>query len=500
MSKNKFDKMKIFKVKQIAEIDRFTIENEPVSSDKLMERAANAMFKWIENNVLYKSFTIFAGTGNNGGDGLVIARLLSEKGAKVNVIILESEKYSPDCLLNKEKLKGLCDVSIFKNKENKYLVNDCIIDALFGSGLSRPLSGNAAEAVELINISEKFVISVDIPSGLPGEDCPDLSDSSIVCADVTLTLQFPKISFFYPESSKYTGEWHIIPIGLHANAINNTETKFHFTTEEDIKNLLLKRSNFSHKGNYGHALIFAGSSGKFGAAVMAAKACIHSGAGLTTVYTDKEGMPVIQAAVPEAMGIFSENSPDLQPFNAVAAGPGIGTGQTNVALLEKLIRTSVVPMVLDADALNILSDSKDLLAILPQGTVITPHPKEFSRLAGESRTSAEMLNLAVTFALENKIIVVLKGAYTRVITPDGRVYFNSTGNPGMAKGGSGDVLTGIIVSLIARGYNSENAAILGVYLHGLAGDIAAKEMSAEYISACDIISYLCHSFKVLYQL
>lgn len=492
--------MKLFTVKQIAEIDRHTIKNEPVSSSVLMERAATALFSWIAGKTSYRSFTVFAGYGNNGGDGLVIARLLVQKGFVVNVFILESDRYSPDFSLNLTKLKGLCKIEVFKGKGKSGYINECIIDALFGSGLSRPLEGIARTAVQTINGSGKPVISIDVPSGLLGEGSSDPTSDSIIKACVTLSLQFPKLAFFFSENREFTGEWHIIPIGLHPDAIEKTASPYYYILAEDIKELILLRDKFGHKGNYGHALIFSGSNGKFGAGVLAARACIHSGAGLTTVFSYPQGMSVFQSAVPEAMGIFSETLPDLSLFSAVAAGPGIGTGLASVSLLTELLSNVKAPLVLDADALNILSENKELLTKIPAGAILTPHPKEFMRLSGESFSSSDMLEKAVVFAKELNVIIVLKGAYTRVITPDGRIHFNSTGNPGMAKGGSGDVLTGIIVSLLARGYSPENAAITGVFLHGHAGDLASSELTQEYVSAGDIISYLCRSFKSLYSL
>ena len=492
--------MKVFPVKQIAEIDRYTIENEPISSDLLMERAAGELFKWIIRNCSCRSFTVFAGFGNNGGDGLVVARLLAAKRLKVNVIMLENDRYSADCERNLKRLEGICRVDFYPLSKKKMLINECIIDALFGSGLTRPLTGNAAEMVRIINTSGRYVISVDSPSGLMGEDNSGHHYQHVVKAHVTLSLQFPRLSCFFSENHVYTGEWHVIPIGLHPEAIRSTATSYYYTQEENIRRLLLHRSRFGHKGTYGHALLIAGSCGKFGAAVLAARACVHSGAGLTTVYTTPEGMAVLQPAVPEAMGIYGNELPDLSPYSAVAAGPGLGTGKEAAAILHKLLKKIHVPLVLDADALNLIALNKKWLKLLPPGTVLTPHPGEFERLAGKSSNSYEMLQKAIALTKKYHLTLVLKGAFTRVIMPDGEVHFNSTGNPGMAKGGSGDVLTGIITSLIARGYQPGSAAITGVYLHGLAGDLASGTMHPEYISAGDIISYLCPAFKMLYQI
>jgi NAD(P)H-hydrate epimerase len=497
--KNKFNKMKIFTVKQIAELDRYTIENEPVQSVDLMERAAGELCRWVVDHTDFRSFTVFAGFGNNGGDGLVMARLLAEKQLKVNVVMLKSNRLSPDCEKNLKRLKRVSKVHFFKTGSKVPVINDCIIDALFGSGLTRPLSGEAAELVHVINNSGRYVISADTPSGLMGEDNSDNDLSAIVKANVTLSLQFPRLSCFFAENYAFTGKWYIIPIGLHPEAIEKTPTPYHYTREEDVCSLLMQRTTFGHKGTYGHALIMAGSRGKFGAAVLAARACVHAGAGLTTVFTSDEGLSILPTAVPEAMGIFDKRLPELKSFTAIAAGPGTGTGKEAALLLHSLLKKSRVPMILDADALNILAENKSWLKLLPAGTILSPHPGEFSRLAGKSSNSYEMLQKAISMAMKYKVIVVLKGAYTRVVMPGGDVYFNSSGNPGMAKGGSGDVLTGILVSLLARGYSPEDAAVIGVYLHGLSGDLAAKDLSQEYISAGDIISYLCPSFKKLYQ-
>ena len=501
--------MKLFTTRQIADIDKFTIENEPVSDIDLMERAAMQISNWLVHRFSTEQKMIFfAGPGNNGGDALAIARQMAGFDYQCAVYLLDFGKETTgSSAKNWQRLEEQNRVKLFKIKNiNEFPeINpvDIIIDGLFGSGLSRPLEKFPAEVVQKINKLTNKVVSIDIPSGLMGEDNSGNVSENIVQAAYTLTFQFPKISFLFPENEKFTGKWEHLPIGLHPEAMAQASSGFYFTEKEDVEKMINPRSKFSHKGTFGHALLIAGSYGKMGAAILAAKACLRSGAGLVTTHIPRMGCSIIQTAVPESMASIDDHDSiftgisDLEPYDAIGAGPGIGRKSNTCKGLFSLIRTSKVPMVLDADALNILSENKDWMALLPENSILTPHPGEFKRLVGETSNSWERLQKQSQFAQEWKIILVLKGAFTSIALPDGKLYFNSTGNPGMATAGSGDSLTGIILGLLAQRMTPWKAAIAGVWLHGLAGDIASSEISENALIAGDISDFLGKAFLKL---
>jgi hydroxyethylthiazole kinase-like uncharacterized protein yjeF len=502
--------MKIFKTTDVKAIDAYTIENEPILSVNLMERASRAAFLWMKGHLAPVPVVVFAGRGNNGGDALALARLLYLDGWEVRVYLLGLHDISPDAAINLGRLRHLPKVMVAElNDESQFPEiekGNLIIDGLFGAGLSRPLSGLAALLVKHINRSGATVLSVDMPSGLMGEDNGGHDPECIVRATYTLTFEFPKLSFLFSQNDGYVGEWHVIPIGLHPDKIDATSTDWHFVDKAFAQNLLPSRDKFAHKGKFGHALLLAGSYGKVGAAVLASKACLKSGVGLLTTHVPHYGYDIMQTAVPEAMvsidrsDILISEFPDLDGFDAIGAGPGIGQKVNTCTTLGELIeKVGEKRLVLDADALNILSQHPDMLAKLPPNTVLTPHPKEFQRMAGSWADDFARLRLLTEFARRYGVIVVLKGAYTTTALPDGTCYFNSTGNPGMASAGSGDVLTGIILGLMSQGLSSANAAILGVYLHGRAGDIYADSESEESLTALDIVGNLGAAFKWLRQ-
>ena len=376
-----------------------------------------------------------------------------------------------------------------------------MIDGLFGSGLNRPLTGGFAAMVHYINQSEATVVAIDIPSGLFGEDNRTNDSDSIIRANLTLTFGFPKLAFLLPENDSFVGEWKVLDIGLHPDIVDNTPTPFTLVTEEDIAAVFQPRNRFSHKGTFGHALLIAGSRGKMGAALLASRACLRSGAGLLTVHIPQRGETILQSAFPEAMLSFDPHQdyfttvPDIATYSAIGVGPGLGQYLESAAALERLLQTVGKPVVLDADALNLIASNKDLLNRIPERSILTPHPKEFDRIAGESNSAYERLKKAQSFAVEHKLCIVLKGAYTAICTSSGNIYFNSCGNPGMATAGSGDVLTGIILGLLAQGMEPETAAATGVFLHGTAGDLAAVYRSEESMIASDIIDMLGKAFK-----
>lgn len=495
--------MKILTAQQIKQADEFTIKHEPISSINLMERAATKCVEWLKNKYnSEKSFAIFCGVGNNGGDGLVIARLLVKNNYSVKVFVVEFSKiYSPDFKINLKKLKKT-NVELVNLSENnfqfKIAPDFIVIDAIFGSGLNKPINGFVAEIIHQINLCE--IVSIDIPSGLFCENNQNNNLKNIVNANYTLTFEQPKLAMMFPQNNVFCGECTVLPIGLHPDFIKTLETSYFFTTKQDVKGLVLPRQKFSHKGTYGHALLVAGSLGKMGAAVLSSKSCLRSGVGLLTVHVPTVGLQVLQTAVPEAMCSVDEETnyftaiKNTEKYQAIGIGPGIGLEKQTQNALKLLIQNTVLSMVIDADAINILAENKTWLAFLPNFSILTPHHKEFERLVGKWSNDEERLKLQIDFSAKNNVIVVLKGAFTSISTPLGNVYFNSSGNPGMATAGAGDVLTGVITSLMAQGYEPENAAILGVYLHGVAGDLAKEQMGEISLIASDIVEQLPNAY------
>lgn len=498
--------MKIFTSADIREIDAATIRLEPVTPAGLMERAATTLFQRIKDLVApERKVSIFAGPGNNGGDGLVLARLMHEDGYMVRVFVIETgSARSSEFSLNAERLErsGIMPVTIAGQDQFPVISRDeVIIDAIFGTGLRKPPSGAAASVIRLINKAGAFVISVDVPSGLFCEDNSGSDRECIVRASRTITFQFPKLSFMFAGNGEFTGEWEVIDIGLHADTISARSTPYHYTLRESVRPMLKGRNKFDHKGRFGHVLLLAGSYGKAGAATLSAGAALRAGAGLVTVHTSSASVLALQAALPEAMvspdpGTANITTlPDLSSYQAIGAGPGLGTDPDTAEVLKELLENVTVPLVLDADALNILSQNREMIDMLPPRSILTPHPGEFRRLTASESTDFHLLQEQVLFAGRHRCIVVLKGAHTSVALPDGRIFFNSTGNPGMATGGSGDVLTGMIASLLAQGYDPGDAAIAGVYLHGLAGDIALRIHSEESVIAGDILMNIGRAFR-----
>ncbi|MDR3235657.1 MAG: NAD(P)H-hydrate dehydratase [Prevotellaceae bacterium] len=500
--------MKIFDTDKIGTLDRLTIAREPVSSIDLMERAASRFVQLFMNEVTPASrIFVFAGHGNNGGDALAVSRLLALQNYSIECFLLHTHTLSADCHANKIRLSAFPQIVFHEIKENISLSQikkeDVIIDGLFGSGLHTPLTGIFADIVNYMNHSGAKIYSIDIPSGLFGEDNSQNTHDTIVKASKTITFQFPKLAFLLPDSGIYAGDWEIANIGLHPDAVQQTETSYFLTEEADIAPLIRTRSRFSYKNNFGHALLVAGSRGKAGAAVLCAKACLRAGAGLTTVFLPAGCEHIMQTALPEAMTIgdkenaFISGMPDVSPYSVVGIGAGIGTNEATAFALKQLLVQNKKPMALDADALNILSLHKEWLPHIPAHSILTPHVGEFDRLVGKSASAFERLQKARRLAKKLQCIIVLKGTYTAVCTPEQHVYFNPTGNPGMATAGSGDVLTGIITGLLAQNYQPVEAAKIGVYLHGLAADIATAQLSQESMLATDIIDNLGKAYRFI---
>jgi NAD(P)H-hydrate epimerase len=499
--------MKIFSCDQIRQIDAYTLQHEPVASIDLMERASGKIFSWITAKFSRSDhFIVFAGPGNNGGDGLALACMLSGRDYRVDTWCIDlAGRPSVDRDINRKRLEdsGYSALNYIKSAENIPSIPDgsIVIDAIFGSGLTRPVDGLAKEIINMINQSDSIRISVDIPSGLFCENNNGNDPEAIIKADFTITFQFPKISFMFAENYGYCGEWHVLPIGLHPAAIRDIPTPYSLLKNGDVIPLIKKRHKFDHKGNFGHGLLISGSFGKMGAAVLGAKAALRTGIGLLSCHIPGCGYAIMQSSVPEAMvktdsseQIITE-APGTEYYSAVGIGPGLGIEDGTNEAVKKILAGCRKPMVIDADALNILSRNREWLSLLPEGTILTPHPKEFERLAGKTSDGYARLERQIEFSEEFKCIVILKGAYTSVTLPGGKVFFNTTGNPGMATGGSGDVLTGIVLSLLSQGYTPDHAAILAVYLHGVAGDIAADQSSPESVIATDIINCIGNAFN-----
>ncbi len=499
--------LKIFATEKVKDIDKYTILNTPIAPIDLVEEAVTAFVNEFRNHYSKSHRVIvFAGQGNNGADALGIARQLLDESYRVVVYLFNPTGYlSPECAENKRLLLNIAQVEFTEIRDNfippVLSSHDIVIDGLFGSGLNRPLTGGFAGLVKYINSTPAEVVAVDIPSGLFGEDNRENDKDCIIQAKKTYTFNFPKLSFLMPENEAYVGEWKVLNINVHPKVVMDTPTNYFMVTEEDIACVFQPRKRFTHKGTYGHALLVAGSRGKLGAAQLSAKACMRSGVGLLTTHIPKCGEFVFQTALPEVMVDLDKHedyftvSPNIDNYSAIGVGPGLGQQIESAIALDELMSSVSKPVVLDADALNLIAANKDILKKVPTRSIMTPHPKEFDRLVGTSNSAYERLQKAREFAKEHRLCIVLKDAYTAVCTAEGNVYYNVCGNPGMATAGSGDVLTGVILGLLAQGYEPETACVAGVFLHGTAGDLAAAQWGERSIIASDLIESLGLAFK-----
>ena len=499
--------MKIFSVAQIRACDEHTIKTEGISSVDLMERAALRSATWIKENLPTEHlFVVLCGPGNNGGDGLAIARLLHQRKVGVKAFVLQSSAtLSTDCAINLERLQQIDPELVQVLQPGTFITgipaHIVVIDAILGTGVNRPVVGWIADFIEQVNELPNRKIAIDIPSGLQC-DTPPVANDTILKVHDTLSFQFYKRVYMHPESSVYTGNVHIVDIGLSKSFIDKTQAHYYSTDAEYIKNVYKKRPSFGHKGTFGKAYIAGGQYGKMGAMVLCSRAALRSGVGLVTVALPECGYNILQTAVPEAM-CHTSGSKTLESIqywedaDALGIGPGMGTDTAAVTALTPMLDQCNKPMVLDADALNIIAAHPELLSKLRKGTILTPHPKEFARLFGSNTNSMVQVDNARIQAMRYNICIVLKGKHTAVISPEGECRYNTTGNAGMATGGAGDVLTGIITGLLAQGYSAYNAAVLGVYLHGLAGDMAAATHSQEAMVATDIIENMGNAWKII---
>jgi len=480
----------ILSAQQQREWDTFTIKNEPISSINLMERASR---RWIEHMRPLldptRKIYVVAGFGNNGGDALAIARLLLREHFAVRVFLASFQKeLSPDCKVNLERLPGETKLSILNSEKDleeiEFNKGCLIIDGLFGSGLTRQVTGNFGKLIDAMNNADGRILSIDVPSGVFTDRANEPIDARVK-ARATGTFQATKLGFLFPENSGFVGAWHVIDIGLHSSFVSDISLNYSLTSQRQISDTFKPRATFSHKGSHGHSIIIQGTKTTSGAAILAAKAAMTSGSGLTTLLTDHS----VNLQYPELM---TQNFKALNTLkdHTFCIGPGLGTDDIGKAKLKKVLELQDKPVVIDADALNIIADDSHLIDCIPENSVLTPHPKELARLIGDSDNSFEQLEKAKAFAREHAIVLLIKRAYTVVIEPNGAANFNSTGNSGLAKGGSGDVLSGIICGLMAQGYQPIEAARLGVYVHGLAADLARTNYSSYSINPLMVVDHI----------
>ncbi|MCI9171806.1 NAD(P)H-hydrate dehydratase [uncultured Duncaniella sp.] len=504
--------MKIFNTENIRKIDRVTIEEEGVSSQELIRRVAEGVVseivgRWSPSTPV----VIFAGSGNNGADALVVGRLLLEAGFYPRILLFnfKGNSLSRDCRQAKHELlstgyQGL--VEIIDRADIPPITPDhLVIDGLFGSGLRDPLEGGFKMLARVISESGASVISIDVPSGMFGDWNARVIGRDVVHATLTLAVQFPRLAFFLSDNADLVGRWKVLDIGLSNRAIMETHTKYFYVERDEVREVLRKRKPFSSKADYGHALLFAGCYGMTGAAVLAARGALRSGVGKLTVHSARAAYPVLQSQVPEALF-----SPDRQEYvisdmssrfkcTAIGVGPGIGANDVTRGAFETLIKSYKRPMVIDADALNALAQNQALLDHIAPGSILTPHAGEFDRIFGDQTSAEARLLKAIEVSHRYKIMIVLKGHYTATVRPDGKVFFNSSGTPAMATAGSGDVLTGIITSLLAQGYKPEAASVAGVYIHGRAGEIAAETEGDYGTTALDIAQAVGKAIKSIME-
>lgn len=494
--------LKILSSNQIRHADQFTIKKEPITSIDLMERASSAFTDWFLDKFPHGvEVYIFCGIGNNGGDGLAIARMLTLRKYRVRVFVIgDIEQGSKEFKINFKRLRKLIDIELLKTNNQFPTIKKegVIIDAIFGSGLSRIVEGFYADVINFINYQNLTRVSVDISSGLLADKFTE--GNAIIKPDFTVAFQVPKLAFMFPENYHYVGEWEVIDIGLNKQYIEGLDSRFHLLEEEDFSEVFKPRDKFAHKGRAGKALLIAGSTGKAGAAILSARAILRSGAGLLTIRAPQESLITLQTAIPEAMVDLDANNdyfsfpPSVKAYNSIGIGPGLGVNIVTSKALDQLLKICDSPLVLDADALNILADNNSRLREIPNDSILTPHPKEFERLVGKWQNDFEKLEKQIAFSIKFSVNVVVKGAHSCITNKKGEVFFNDTGNPGMATGGSGDVLTGIITGILAQGVSPEMALKAGVYIHGMAGDIAVEKTGEISMIASDIIDSLPAAF------
>lgn len=502
--------MKLFSKEQIYEGDKRTIERQKISSTDLMERAATQIFNWMHTRMQGAQVPIhvFCGIGNNGGDGLVLARHLVTHGYNVITYVVNcSDKRSKDFLANYDRIKNVTkdwpkmlscggDYSEIVIEEK-----DIIVDAVFGIGLNRSPNEWVQKLFQKFRTSKAFTLAIDIPSGVYTNRGVE-DENAVVYANYTLSFQSPKLVFFLPETAKYTEQWEVLDIGIDRDYLMQTETEVELISKLEVLPLYKPREKFAHKGDFGHVLILGGSYGKIGAVNLASRSALSSGAGLVTAYIPKCGYHSLQSSIPEVMVITDENetaiskiSFDIEP-TVIGVGVGLGTATETAKTFEAFLKKNKTPLVIDADGLNLLSKKKTLLKLLPEQTILTPHPKELERLLGKWSDDFEKLKKVKAFSKKYDVVVLIKGANSITVYKD-KLYINTTGNPGMATAGSGDVLTGLISGLVAQGYEPLSATIFGVYLHGKSADISLEDYGYQSLIARHIIESIGDAYMDL---
>jgi hydroxyethylthiazole kinase-like uncharacterized protein yjeF len=501
--------MKVFSSEQLYQADQKTIEKQEITSEELMERAGAQIFNWLHQRIngAQVPIRIFCGIGDNGGDGLVVGRLLIEHGYNVIVYVVNcSDKRSKNFLLNYDKIKNVTKKwPILMTGEADFpeiSKEDVIVDAIFGIGLNRCPGGWVKKLIQYLNESKTFKLAIDIPSGL-FSNSPLKDKEAVLKANHTLTFQTPKLSFFLPETAPFVANFDVLDIGLDLEFLHNTEPLAQLISKLEAQRFYKPREKFGYKGTYGHALIVAGSYGKMGAAVLSTVAAFRIGAGMVTTFVPKCGYNIMQTTIPEAMVITDKEEEFISDIlinfepSAIGIGMGIGKNNTTSEALKELFKNSKVPCVIDADALNLISENNELLKLLPKNSVLTPHPGELKRLIGEWKNDYDKLEKVKKFSDKHQVVVVIKGAYSITVFGN-KLYINTSGNPGMGTAGSGDALSGIITGLLSQGYDPLLASVFGVYMHGLAGDIALGQMGYEAIMAGDIIDNLAEAYLDLF--
>lgn len=514
--------MKIFTSEQISLIDKATLKCQSISDYDLVSRVAKVLRDWLNLNISFKNkkVKIFAGEGNNGNDAIALAALLGGKNITCDLFLLSPNKkrwsMTRKQLVEELYIFGTVYVREINSVQDIPVLEsgDIVIDGIFGTGVNRAVTGLVADVIDAVNLSGATVVSIDLPAGILAEKKSEFVNGSIIHATYTLTLEFPKLCLFFKENHKYVGEWHVMDIGLDLEIKQSLETPFNMVDNSVVKSILKKRKKFSHKGDYGHGLLVAGSFGMGGSAILASRAALRSGLGLLTVHVPGRLYNIMQVSVPEAICTIDESDNiftscfgndvhnigidsygnELVKYKAVAVGPGIGKAPETVAALEEILSKCDKPMVLDADAINIISSHKELLKLVPENSILTPHPKEFARIAGDYSDTRDGAMMQMEFSREHKVTIVLKGANTSISTPGGSLWFNPLGNPGMATAGSGDVLGGVILGLLTQGYDAEQSAIAGVYIHSMAGDLASAQKGEASLVAGDIVDHLGEAF------
>ena len=502
--------MKIFSKEQIYQGDQLTVKRQNITSTDLMERAGVQIYNWIHLRMqgAQVPIHIFSGIGNNGGDGMVLARHLVLAGYNVKTYIVNySDKRSKDFLVNYDKLKSVTNdwPELLSDDENfpEIKPDDIIVDAIFGIGLNRPVADWVKALFKHLRSSRAFTLSVDIPSGLQTDKSPK-DENDVVWASYTLSFVAPKLVFFLPSTGKFTVNWEVLNIGIDIDYLSSTTTNFNLIGKYEAISIYKPREKFSHKGHFGHALIVGGSYGKIGAVTLASRGALSAGAGLVTAHVPKCGYQILQTSFPEAMVLTDANEEYISniniPFNptTIAFGVGVGTNPKTVSAFKAFLEANKTPLVIDADGINILAKNDDLLTLLPSNTVLTPHPKELERLIGTWTDDFDKLNKAKTFSKKHNVVLVIKGANTITVFED-KFYINSSGNPGLSTAGSGDVLTGIITGLISQGYDALSASVFGVYLHGKSADIAVEDYGYQSLIASHIIEYLGAAYMDLFK-